>query len=115
MPRKLNLPGASELPPEFDPGLAPDDATGATEVGRDITAGSAGRRRGSGRVRHDDKITVYLSSEELLRLEQARLTLRGEHGLAVDRGRIVREAVASALDDLNDHGESGEFLRRLTE
>ena len=33
-------------------------------------------------------------------LEHARLVLRGEHGLAVDRGRIVREAVAVVLADL---------------
>lgn len=115
MPRKLNLPGGSELPPESDPGLAPDDAVGVAEVGREIRAGAAGRRRGSGRVRHDDKITVYLSSEELMRLEQTRLTLRGEHGLAVDRGRIVREAVAKALDELAENGGSSEFLRRLSE
>ena len=46
----------------------------------------------SGRERHDEKITVYVSADELIDLEQARLVLRGEHGLAVDRGRIVREA-----------------------
>ena len=31
--------------------------------------------------------------------------LRAEHGLAVDRGRIVREAVAEMLLDLEAHGE----------
>ena len=46
----------------------------------------------SGRERHDEKITVYLSPDELVDLEQARLALRQDHGLAVDRGRIVREA-----------------------
>ena len=30
-------------------------------------------RRGSGRIRHEEKITVYVSAEELLALEQARL------------------------------------------
>src|SRR6202000_1130258 len=50
-------------------------------------------RGASGRERHDEKITVYCSPEELLDLETARLRLRGEHGLAVDRGRIVREAL----------------------
>lgn len=68
---------------------------------------------GSGRVRHDDKITVYLSSEELLRLEQARLALRSDHGLSVDRGRVVREAVAASLDDLEARGGDSEIVRRL--
>ncbi|MEY7981745.1 hypothetical protein AB8O53_36255, partial [Streptomyces pilosus] len=59
--------------------------------------GRAAARRPSGRERHDEKITVYVSAEELMDLEHARLVLRGEHGLAVDRGRIVREAVAVVL------------------
>ena len=43
--------------------------------------------------------------DELVDLEQARLVLRAEHGLAVDRGRLVREAVAEMLVDLEAHGE----------
>ena len=31
--------------------------------------------------------------------------LRAEHGVAVDRGRLVREAVAEMLIDLEAHGE----------
>jgi hypothetical protein len=69
--------------------------------------------RPTGRERHDEKITVYCSPEELLQLEQARLTLRGAHGLAVDRGRIVREAVAVVLADLEAKGESSILVRRL--
>jgi hypothetical protein len=69
--------------------------------------------RPTGRERHDEKITVYCSPEELLQLEQARLTLRGGHGLAVDRGRIVREAVAVVLADLEAKGESSILVRRL--
>ncbi len=42
-------------------------------------------RRPSGRERHDEKITVYVSAEELMDLEHARLVLRAKHGLAVDR------------------------------
>ncbi len=40
----------------------------------------AANRRPSGRERHDEKITVYVSAEELMDLEHARLVLRGEHG-----------------------------------
>ncbi|MHB6906527.1 hypothetical protein [Streptomyces sp. CB02959] len=83
-------------------------------------AGASGRRRSrganrrpSGRERHDEKITVYVSAEELMDLEHARLVLRGEHGLAVDRGRIVREAVAVVLADLESRGDASILVRRL--
>jgi hypothetical protein len=73
----------------------------------------AGRTRPTGRERHEEKITVYVSAEELIDLEHARLVLRGEHGLAVDRGRIVREAVAVVLADLEQRGEASILVRRL--
>ncbi|WP_324785732.1 hypothetical protein [Streptomyces sp. H51] len=75
--------------------------------------GRAAARRPSGRERHDEKITVYVSAEELMDLEHARLVLRGEHGLAVDRGRIVREAVAVVLADLESRGDASILVRRL--
>jgi hypothetical protein len=75
----------------------------------------AGDRAPSGRERHEEKITVYCSPEELLDLETARLHLRAEHGMAVDRGRIVREAVAVVLADLEAKGESSILVRRLRE
>jgi hypothetical protein len=70
-------------------------------------------RRPTGRERHEEKITVYCSAEELIDLEQARLTLRGEFGMAVDRGRIVREAIAVVIADLEAKGEASILLRRL--
>jgi len=75
--------------------------------------GRQSARRPSGRERHDEKITVYVSAEELMDLEHARLVLRGEHGLAVDRGRIVREAVAVVLADLESRGDASILVRRL--
>jgi hypothetical protein len=72
-------------------------------------------RRSSRRERHDEKITVYTSSPELVDLEQTRVLLRGQHGLAVDRGRIVREAVAAALEDFAARGERSTLVRRLRE
>lgn len=75
--------------------------------------GRSPNRRPSGRERHDEKITVYVSAEELMDLEHARLVLRGEHGLAVDRGRIVREAVAVVLADLESRGDASILVRRL--
>jgi len=102
MPRRVSLPGASELFRPTQP-AAPEPETPAAEPGR-----------GSGRVRHDEKITVYVSRDELLALEQARLTLRAEHGMAVDRGRIVREAVSALIADFEADGASSELVRRLS-
>jgi hypothetical protein len=66
------------------------------------------------RTKHDEKITVYISADDLLALESARLTLRAQHGLAADRGRIVREAVSVLLADLAEHGDESVLVRRLT-
>ncbi|MDX6215180.1 MAG: hypothetical protein QOG99_764 [Frankiales bacterium] len=70
-------------------------------------------RRPSGRESHDEKITVYLSADELMDLEHARLGLRGDHGLPVDRGRVVREALAVVLADFEAKGEASILVRRL--
>ncbi|MEV8070258.1 hypothetical protein AB0P32_29795 [Streptomyces sp. NPDC085995] len=90
---------------------APEGAAPAAAAPR--KRGRAAARRPSGRERHDEKITVYVSAEELMDLEHARLVLRGEHGLAVDRGRIVREAVAVVLADLETRGDASILVRRL--
>ena len=65
------------------------------------------------RTKHDEKITVYISADDLLALETARLTLRGQHGVAADRGRIVREAIAVILADLDERGDDSVLVRRL--
>ena len=41
--------------------------------------------------------------------------MRAEHGLAVDRGRLVREAVALVLADFHEHGDESALVRRLVE
>lgn len=143
MSRRASLPGASELfrrtsnPvfPASAPGQAaagggadhadagPEPGAAGTGDGDTGAGGGDGRgrrwaeagaaRRGSGRRKHDAKITVYVSGEELLAMEQARLTLRGSHDLVVDRGRIVREAVAVLLADFEEHGADSVLVRRL--
>ncbi|MEU6644311.1 cobyrinic acid a,c-diamide synthase [Saccharomonospora sp. NPDC046836] len=129
MSRRASLPGASELfrrtsSPVLVPSTTVEDAapagngTGAAvENGnghneRQLARANADRR-GSGRQKHDAKITVYVSGDELLAMEHARLTLRGGHDLIVDRGRIVREAVAVLLADFDQHGEDSVLVRRL--
>jgi hypothetical protein len=96
-------------------GTAVDDWDGdASPPPRPVRiARRAAEARPTGRERHDEKITVYCSPEELLQIEHARLTLRGSHSLAVDRGRIVREAIAVVLADLEAKGESSILVRRL--
>ncbi|KAB2588040.1 hypothetical protein F5983_34670 [Streptomyces arboris] len=92
---------------------APAEQSPAVQQQRRRGGGRGANRRPSGRERHDEKITVYVSAEELMDLEHARLVLRGEHGLAVDRGRIVREAVAVVLADLESRGDASILVRRL--
>ena len=92
---------------------AAEDQNGAGDPARRARTRTRAPRRPSGRERHDEKITVYVSAEELMDLEHARLVLRGEHGLAVDRGRIVREAIAVVLADLEQRGEASILVRRL--
>ncbi|MEU7280506.1 hypothetical protein AB0A69_17230 [Streptomyces sp. NPDC045431] len=98
-----------------EPAAAPAKPAAAAAAGAPAPRrrGRSASRRPSGRERHDEKITVYVSAEELMDLEHARLVLRGEHGLAVDRGRIVREAVAVVLADLESRGDASILVRRL--
>ena len=65
------------------------------------------------RTKHDEKITVYISADDLVALESARLTLRAQHGVAADRGRIVREAVSVLLADLAERGDESVLVQRL--
>ncbi|WP_376766663.1 hypothetical protein [Nocardioides stalactiti] len=87
---------------------APADAADASDA-------TQGEKRPSGRIRHDEKMTVYVTSEELMEIEQVRLHLRGRHGLGVDRGRLVREALGLVLADFEAHGEDSALVRRLRE
>ena len=110
MPRRVTAPlgGPGKRPPM--PGA--DElfrATTATPTTEDDTAAA------SGRVKHDEKMTVYVTAAELLAVEQARLLLRSELGRTVDRGRFVRAALAVALADLDARGTSSDVARRLSE
>ena len=124
--KRASLPGASELfrqtqsNPAFDsPRRAEprDDAqvVHATDAPASppTPAEAAQVPLASGRVRHDQKITVYFSSEELFALEDATLLCKRAHGLKVDRGRLVRSAVALALADLAEHGADSDVVAAL--
>ncbi|GGF35220.1 hypothetical protein GCM10011519_05830 [Marmoricola endophyticus] len=108
MARRVSMPTADDL---FRPTAPEQPAPAAADAVPEPA--EQGPRQPSGRVRHDEKMTVYVTSEELLAIEQARLVLRGTHALAVDRGRLVREAVGMALADLEENGERSRLVRRL--
>jgi hypothetical protein len=110
---RRTVPGADDL--LTDPGGDPavDGSRRLTSVGGPSPRRAAAPRASSGRERHDERITVYVSVDELLELERARLALRADHGVAVDRGRIVREALAIVLADLDAAGEGSMLVRRL--
>jgi hypothetical protein len=102
------MPAADDL---FRPTVVPDPAEAESESDEAEPKPKAARAP-SGRVRHDEKMTVYVTADELLDLEHARLTLR-RSGLSVDRGRLVREAVALVLADLEEHGDDSVIVQRL--
>ena len=116
MSRRVSLPGASELFGGAAPKQTrPEKRTTTTDGPATVQARTTvvDDRKSSGRIRHDTKITVYVTEEELLGLEQTRLALRAEHGLMADRGRIVREAIDVLLADFVDHGPDSVLVRRL--
>lgn len=109
MNKRASLPGASEL---FRPTKSPavDAPTRAAEP---EVADAEAVPTPTGRVKHDHKITVYFSEEELNALEDANLALRRAHGIRVDRGRLVRVAVARAVADLVDNGDESFLVAEL--
>ena len=131
MSRRVTLPGADELfraTGNASRQAEPDDdgeersggpaALRLAPVRATTPVRPSARRRQpagppSGREKHEEKITVYVSPSELVDLEHARLALRADHGLAVDRGRIVREAVAVVIADLEAKGADSILVRRL--
>ena len=94
-PRRVSLPGVAGLLRPVGPGPASDFG-----------------RQASGREAHPQKITVYLSADEFLDLERVRLALRA-HEIGVDRGRLVREAIALLIMDLETGIDASAVARRL--
>jgi hypothetical protein len=122
--RRASLPGASELfrltsspkldrPPQAPPAPVEPVEPKSSGNGRSEQLARGVAPHGSGRTKHDAKITVYVSGDELVAMEQARLTLRAKHELVVDRGRLVREAVAVLLADFDQNGEESVLVQRL--
>ena len=128
MPRRVTVPATDDL---FRPTVVPEpaapvelvearpaDRRPAKDTGSDGAANEGAEdgpaaRTASGRVKHDEKMTIYVTGDELIDIEDARLQLRRSHGLAVDRGRLVRAAVAIALADLDSEGGECALVQRL--
>lgn len=115
MKGRASLPGADELfrVTSID-GTKGSRARGAKRsTSDDSRSDEAQERVPSGRQRHDEKITFYCTPEELTDLEHARLVLRRQHKIAVDRGRLVREALAQVLSELERDGADATLVKRL--
>jgi len=130
MSRRVSLPGADELFRNTATlSAVPSSRENVEEIESPVTStpklknnsvrttprrrATAFDRAPSGREKHDEKITVYLSPDELYDLDQAGLALRGDLGLAVDRGRIVRESLSIIIADLEAKGDQSIIARRL--
>lgn len=115
MARRVSMPTADDLFRATADGT--ETATRPVRAVADRPADDveSGPKKPSGRVRHDEKMTVYVTSDELLDIEHTRLMLRRANGLAVDRGRLVREAIALVLADFEANGDDSALVRRLTE
>ncbi len=134
MSRRASLPGADELfrptgsprraepaerrsedkatPRQADKSTNLQVAEEAPQDRRPVASASGQDRKGP---RHETKVTFYCTNADLTALDQARLTLRAEHGVGADRGKVVRTALAYVLEDFEARGADSILLRRLQE
>lgn len=120
MSRRASLPGADEL---FRP---TGSRRGAPSEKEDKSPSSRGEKSTNLQVadpapagrkapRHETKVTFYCTNADLTALDKARLTLRAEHGVGADRGKVVRTALSYVLEDFEARGEDSILMRRLQE
>ena len=121
MSRRASLPGADELfrrtSPESKPQPARETAT-TPQVTKSTRLQVAEETPTTGLApakapKHNEKVTFYCTREDLMALERVRLSLRAEHGVAADRGKIVRAALAYVLEDHEARSDDSILLRRL--
>ena len=118
MSPRASLPGAEELFRRTSSDRKPpapkkqDSKTTNLQVAKATPPAETADRR---LPKHEEKVTFYCTPADLLALDGARLKLRGEHGVAADRGRIVRAALNYVLEDFEARAEDSILLRRLSE
>jgi hypothetical protein len=122
VPRRASLPGAEELFRRTGSDRSRDareDRVESRQVNKSpklqVAAVEEPNQSPPKTPRHQEKITFYCTGEDLMALERARLKLRAEHGVAADRGRIVRAALNYVLEDFEARSDDSLLLRRLTE
>ncbi len=94
MPRRVSLPAADDL---FRPTAPAGDADRRDPSGPPAEASeepATRKKRPSGRVRHDEKMTVYITSDELL----DELTGREAFGRAAEPWEVANVMVFLASD-----------------
>ena len=122
MSRRASLPGAEELfrrtssektrEARPEPARTPqEDKSTKLQVASEPAAAPSGSRKAP---KHDEKVTFYCTADDLMALEKARLELRSQHGVAADRGKIVRAALAYVLEDFDARADDSILLRKLT-
>ncbi len=124
MSRRASLPGADELfrrtstaeraeeAPQEEPIQSPSLQV-AKETPAPQPAQPVAQEPKKG-PKHDEKVTFYCTGDDLMAIEKARLQLRASHGIAADRGKIVRAALAYVLEDFEARSEDSILLRRMT-
>ncbi len=118
MSPRASLPGAEEL---FRPTKAPRTEPRPRSAGQQDTkstklqvASPEPLAAPTKAPRHEEKVTFYCTAADLMAIEQTRLKLRAEHGIAADRGRIVRAALDYVLEDFEARADDSILIRRLT-
>jgi hypothetical protein len=118
--RRASLPGAEELFKKTTGGRSGtkedvDKSPKLQVASQEEKAADRSAAEGRRTPRHQEKITFYCTSDDLMALERARLKLRAEHGVSADRGRIVRAALAYVLEDFEARSSDSLLLRKLSE
>ena len=116
MSPRASLPGAEELFRRTSPErkAAASKQQGAKATNLQVAQSSpAAEVQAKKTPRHEEKVTFYCTPSDLLALDGARLKLRAEHGVAADRGKIVRAALSYILEDFEARSEDSILLRRL--
>jgi hypothetical protein len=122
--RRASLPGAEELfrktsdrtrePRPSSETSKQDTKSTKLQVATPTSEGAEAAARPKA-PKHEEKITFYCTSEDLMSIERTRLELRADYGVTADRGRIVRAALAYVLEDFTARGEDSVLLRKLSD
>ncbi len=119
MSRRASLPGAEELfrRTTSEPRPVPareTEAEAQPEKSTKLQVATPPAEAASPKApKHDEKVTFYCTRDDLMALEKARLELRSGHGVAADRGRIVRAALSYVLEDFDARSTDSILLRKL--